>query len=615
MYSDTVRAMRLKFQAKLMLAMALVIALVTVLVIASTEDKVRKNYSRLAEGRFEVEVEAFLVKRKQRLDGQRELLQKVASAAWVREHLAEGSFEPSQMAKIGSAMEGIVKDVRLAGGSRSGLSDGEIEELVDLPVKSKRLFFLIDRTGRMHPVGNSRFRRRVMNRDTRKQLQVIEDFNEAKAGYLVVELDGQGKHLVEVVVSPVRSEEGDALLGAVLLGQLLGSVEEGGGEAVQESSLYSGVMTEGEIFSENMSVSMKAAIKVVLDEGFFKNFDQRIEGGLQVVVEGVSFRVFCERLNDAGNLPPSYEVVLYPLTQLESDLRDLRLKGSGVATGAVWLGMLLAWIMARRFARPIREMSAATKKIREGDYDVNIPVRSKDEVGDLARSFNEMAEDLKTKEQIRDVLGKVADEAVAEALISGSLELGGEMREVSILFCDIRGFSALSETMQPTDVIDLLNAHMTAMTRIVYEHRGVVDKFIGDEIMAVFGAPKAYGDDAENAARCAVKMLEERQHLNEQMQCPIGIGIGIATGSVVVGCIGSMDRLNYTVIGERVNRAARLCGLAARGQAVVDEVTWQAVADFATGSEIEKVNLRGYAGEVRAYLLEEVGGASGKALL
>ena len=144
------------------------------------------------------------------------------------------------------------------------------------------------------------------------------------------------------------------------------------------------------------------------------------------------------------------------------------------------------------------------------------------------------------------------------------------------------------------------------MTRVVYDHCGVVDKFVGDEIMAVFGAPKTYGDDAENAALCALKMLEERARLNQGAEHPFEVGIGIATGSVVVGCIGSMDRLNYTVIGERVNRASRLSGLAEPRQAVVDEVTWQAIVGRAGGKEIENVNLKGYAGEVRAFLLERV---------
>lgn len=125
--------------------------------------------------------------------------------------------------------------------------------------------------------------------------------------------------------------------------------------------------------------------------------------------------------------------------------------------------------------------------------------------------------------------------------------------------------------------------------------------------LAVFGAPKTYGDDAVNAAQCALRMLGERIWLNQQSGHPFEIGVGVATGRVVVGCIGSMDRLNYTVIGERVNRAARLCGLAGPRQVVVDETTWRMVADQACGSEIEKVNLKGYSGEVKAFLLEGMG--------
>ena len=119
------------------------------------------------------------------------------------------------------------------------------------------------------------------------------------------------------------------------------------------------------------------------------------------------------------------------------------------------------------------------------------------------------------------------------------------------MFCDIRGFTALTQNMNPTEVIAMLNEHMTVLTRVVTEHHGVVDKFIGDSIMALFGAPKSYGDDALNAVRCAQQMMAERAKLNATSVYKIQMGIGLASGRVLAGNMGSADRSNYTVLGER----------------------------------------------------------------
>ena len=148
--------------------------------------------------------------------------------------------------------------------------------------------------------------------------------------------------------------------------------------------------------------------------------------------------------------------------------------------------------------------------------------------------------------------------------------------------------------------------HMTAMTDVVYEHSGVIDKFVGDEIMVIFGAPKSYSDDASNAARCALAMGERRQRLNKETGRVIDVGVGVATGSVVVGCMGSVDRLNYTVIGERVNRAARLCGCAEAGEVIVDETTWLKISEQAEGAEKLRFKPKGYTQSVRAFRLDSL---------
>jgi class 3 adenylate cyclase len=197
----------------------------------------------------------------------------------------------------------------------------------------------------------------------------------------------------------------------------------------------------------------------------------------------------------------------------------------------------------------------------------------------------------------------VADKQVAEELLQGRITLGGETRDVSVLFCDIRGFTALTERMAPPEVIHMLNEHFTPLTRIVYKHHGVVDKFVGDLIMAIFGAPKSFGSDALNAASCAAEMIQERKKLNQTSPYQIEVGIGVASGQVLAGRMGSADRLNYTVLGERVNLASRLCSKAGRMEVVIDQTTAQKLGALATVEPTEELSLKGFAAPVQAFKL------------
>jgi class 3 adenylate cyclase len=265
----------------------------------------------------------------------------------------------------------------------------------------------------------------------------------------------------------------------------------------------------------------------------------------------------------------------------------------------------LAIVLSRNLARPIRTLSRAARSIGVGDFRARVPVRTSDEIGELAESFNRMAEELAQREHYRELLEKVSDEAVAQAMISGSLELelGGEVKQATILFCDIRGFTQLTEEMPPDEVITLLNDHMTALTEVTRQHHGVVDKFIGDAIMCVFGCLKSYGNDAEHAARCARRMLEERERLNQSSPFALQIGIGLATGQVVAGCMGSTDRLNYTVLGARVNLAARLAAQAGAAEILIDDATLAALNDEFTAESLGEVALRGFSSPQSAFRL------------
>jgi adenylate cyclase len=189
-------------------------------------------------------------------------------------------------------------------------------------------------------------------------------------------------------------------------------------------------------------------------------------------------------------------------------------------------------------------------------------VRTGDELEDLARGFNRMVDGLKERDNLRTTFGKYMTASVMEHLLSGKVALGGESLNVTILFTDIRSFTSLSEKMDPQQLVGLLNEYFSEMVSIVMQEDGVVDKYIGDAIMAVFGAPVPKPGDAVNAVRAAVRMRQSLQNLNRRLEergvPPLRTGIGIHTGEVVAGNIGSEKRMEYTVIGDAVNLASRL---------------------------------------------------------
>jgi adenylate cyclase len=218
------------------------------------------------------------------------------------------------------------------------------------------------------------------------------------------------------------------------------------------------------------------------------------------------------------------------------------------------------WI-ARSVSQPVLQLSEGARKIGEGDYSHRVQVRTDDEIGLLANAFNHMSEGLAERDQVRDLLGKVVSPAVAAKLLR-DVVLGGEEREVTILFSDLRRFTSMSEARSPQEMLEILNHYFTRMSAIVDEHGGVVDKYVGDAMMALFGAPVAGPDDADDAMETALEMSEALDELNrpwrEQGGNALEVGIGINTDIVVAGNMGSRTRLNYTVIGDGVNLASRL---------------------------------------------------------
>ena len=242
------------------------------------------------------------------------------------------------------------------------------------------------------------------------------------------------------------------------------------------------------------------------------------------------------------------------------------------------LALLAGAVLAGRLTRPALRLTAALEQVRGGNLEIQLPVDSRDEFGRMSTAFNSMTRDLREQERIRSLFSRSVSPEIAEALISGRVRTEGELREASVLFADIRGFTALSETLAARDVVTLLRRYYDCLVPAVTGQGGVVDKFVGDEIFALFGAPLALDDDALSAVMAALDMRHRLEELNLELESagrrPLAIGIGINTGAVVAGNFGSSERMNYTVVGQTVNLGARLVDAAAPGQILISEATW-----------------------------------------
>lgn len=226
------------------------------------------------------------------------------------------------------------------------------------------------------------------------------------------------------------------------------------------------------------------------------------------------------------------------------------------------ISLLITLFLSQIFRRPLIAMDGAAQKIQSGQYDQAIRVSTADELGRLSHSLNQMALGLKEKDRINEAFGRVVDPVVRDHLLKGEINLGGELCRATVLFSDIRNFTGLSEELPPDQLVSMLNRYFTEITAAIEENGGLVNKFIGDAVMALFGAPLPLKDHEKRAVQAALAIRERRDRLNSRFRQEglpeLLSGVGLHSGQLIAGNIGSLSRMEYTAIGDTVNVAARL---------------------------------------------------------
>ena len=298
------------------------------------------------------------------------------------------------------------------------------------------------------------------------------------------------------------------------------------------------------------------------------------------------------------------ELVLFlfdesPFDQVQA--RALTFGAAGLVLALLVAGLVSSSV-SRGVSQPVERLVDATHKVASGDYSVKVEAVGKDEIGRLGAAFNEMTVGLRKRQEIMEM---TLSRDVAEVFLKGGTERGGERRQVTIVFMDIRGYTSGTEGMDPADVVLMLNDLMDLLAGAIERHGGLVNKFLGDGLMAMFGAPKTLENHALHAVEAAIEMQKQMERWN-QRRVARGLaafysGIGINTGDAVCGKVGGRNRLEYTLIGEEVNLASRICGKAAPRQVLITKQTRDLLGDKIQVRQLEPVVVKGLSYPIKVF--------------
>ena len=311
-----------------------------------------------------------------------------------------------------------------------------------------------------------------------------------------------------------------------------------------------------------------------------------------------------------------YAISTFSQSVMEQSLRRAIQAIAGATLLIIMLGIAMAIALGRRITDPIEQLVSASRAIGKGEFTAkfNFKERRMDELGQLMSAFNHMAEGMLEKSQVQQALSRYVSPNVAKVILANldDVELGGKKVEGTVVFADIVGFTHIAENTRPEDLVNILNRYFTLITRACEINHGTVDKYLGDGVMLVFGTPQADEEHRFHAINCALLIQRLIEHENQQREqqglFPVKFRIGINSGIMLAGNMGSRERMEYTVVGDIVNLASRLCGLANSGQIVISRTLYMNadVRDRVLAGEYQAIHLRGIKDPVSTYLVETV---------
>jgi class 3 adenylate cyclase len=306
---------------------------------------------------------------------------------------------------------------------------------------------------------------------------------------------------------------------------------------------------------------------------------------------------------------------------IDAELRRSLFRDAIVLAATMGLAILGALWIAARIARPLSDLSAAMGRLQQGDFEVSTAaaVQVNDEVGDLARAFNQMAQGLKDRERLRGTLGRYVSGDVAARILeeTDDLDLPGELRRVTIMFLDVRGFTTISERLKPTEIVALLNEYFDVVVDRVTAHGGTVNKFIGDAAMCIWGAPRQVEFPERSAVQAALEIQQALARLSADRVrrglLEVGFGVGINSGEAIAGNLGAARRLEYTVIGDAVNVASRLESQSRGGEVLISQSVYEKVERLVEAVPREPVKLKGKSQPVPLWEVKRLAAAATEA--
>jgi len=371
-------------------------------------------------------------------------------------------------------------------------------------------------------------------------------------------------------------------------------------------SLYTGLITTTVAFFVFEFVLQRRVVPYFFPNGGLsmtpKTLRIRIRTRLIALLFASNLVPFISILDDIWRIFPIQQDPYETLGQLKSAILSQVFVFMGV-------GIWLTFLVSSNLTKPLKEITHVLRQVNNGLFDNKVRVTSNDEIGYTGDVINDMTEGLKERDFVKETFGKYVTKEIRDEILSGRISLDGELKDVTVLFADLRNFTPMVETIPPKEVVKIINAYFKEMDEAIQQYNGLVLQYIGDEIEAVFGAPIVRENHPVMAVSAALEMRRRLQrvnrNLNRQGYPALSHGIGIHTGQVVAANIGSPDRLSYALVGDTVNLASRLQGLN-------KEFGTEIILSAATGARIDgnfelkelpAAHLKGKRKEVRFFSL------------